>query len=125
MTESKRILVVEDNDFVRMQMVKFLADAGYSVEEATDGKDAERFLVDPIPDLMVVDVMMEPVGGFGFIRHMHGLGYADTPVILVTGDRNTDLLTQSQKYDVEGVMLKPVKRERFIKQIERTLERLT
>ena len=123
MTEQKKILVVEDNDFVRMQIVKFLEDDGYEVVNASDGRAAEQYMVDPLPDLAVVDVMMEPVGGFGFIRYMRAQGFENIPVILVTGDRNNDLLVQSQKYDVEGVLLKPVKRSRLLKLIKRTLER--
>lgn len=60
-----KILVVEDNDFVRMQIVRFLQEDGYDVVEATDGDAAlDAVGVDGGGfAAAVVDIRMEPVGG--------------------------------------------------------------
>lgn len=121
MVKKAKILVVEDNDFVRAQIVKFLIDGGYDVVEAADGQAAEKFVTDPIPDMVLADVMMEPVGGFGFVRYMRAEGYDDVPVVLVTGDQNNDLLTESQKLGIEGVLIKPVQKDRLLQVVERAL----
>jgi CheY-like chemotaxis protein len=121
MTEAKTILVVEDNDFVRMQIGMFLKSAGYEVVEATDGKAAEGMLSSN-PQLIIADVMMEPVGGFAFIRSIRNKG-VDVPVILVTGDQNNDLLEQSNKLGVASVLIKPVKKDRLISMVQRSLQR--
>ncbi len=121
MTTEKTILVVEDNDFVRMQIGMFLKTAGYNVTEATDGAAAENFL-DPVPHLVIADVMMEPVGGFAFIRAMRNKGI-QAPVLLVTGDQNNDLLEQSNKLGVVSVLIKPVKKDRLLSMVQRALER--
>lgn len=123
MAETKRILVVEDNDFVRMQIVKFLQDtdeADFEVVEASDGHAAIEAVEDGV-DFAIVDVRMEPIDGFEFIRHIRGDEY-DTPVILVTGDSNPDLLTEAGKWDVAAVLMKPVQRDRLIKTVIRTLQ---
>jgi len=123
MTSQARILVVEDNDFVRMQIVKFLKDAedtDYEVLEATDGGKALEVINDNI-DLAIVDIRMEPIDGFEFIRHIRGDGN-DAPVILVTGDSNPDLLTEAAKWDVGAVLMKPVQKDRLIKTVSRTLQ---
>lgn len=114
-----RILVVEDNDFVRMQIVKFLRDDGFVVVESRDGEDALAEIADDI-DLAIVDVRMEPVDGFEFIRTIRSTGL-NTPVILVTGDDNPDLLSESAKLGVGAVLKKPVQKERLIKTVSRTL----
>lgn len=122
MTEKqKKILVVEDNDFVRMQISTFLKSVPYEVFEATDGLAAEGELHHN-PDIIIADVMMEPVGGFAFIRNMRNKGI-DVPVILVTGDQNHDLLEQSQKLGVSSVLIKPVKKDRLISMVQRCIER--
>jgi CheY-like chemotaxis protein len=121
MTADKTILVVEDNDFVRMQIGMFLKTAGYNVTEATDGAAAENCL-DPVPNLVIADVMMEPVGGFAFIRAMRNKGI-QAPVLLVTGDQNNDLLEQSNKLGVVSVLIKPVKKDRLLSMVQRALER--
>lgn len=119
MNAKTRILVAEDNDFVRMQIVKFLADAGYEVAEAPDGGRAVEVVRGGV-DLAIVDVRMEPVGGFDFIRALRGEGIK-TPVVLVTGDQNPDLLTEAGKWGVGAVLMKPVQKERLLKTVERTI----
>lgn len=117
----KKILVVEDNDFVRLQIGTFLKSADYDIIEATDGESAEeqiRFN----PDIIIADVMMEPVGGFAFIRSIRNKG-VDVPVILVTADQNHDLLEQSNKLGIATVLIKPVKKERLIAMVQRCIER--
>ena len=123
MSSQTRILVVEDNDFVRMQIVKFLQDTegeDYEVIEATDGGKALDAMNDNI-DLAIVDVRMEPIDGFEFIRHIRGEGNK-APVILVTGDSNPDLLSEAGKWDVSAVLMKPVQKDRLVKTVSRTLQ---
>lgn len=121
MTEEKTILIVEDNDFVRMQIGMFLRGEGYKIVEASDGQAAEDQLVTN-PDMIIADVLMEPVGGFAFIRSIRNKGM-NTPVILVTGDQNNDLLEQSNKLGVASVLIKPVKKDRLVAMVQRALQR--
>ncbi len=116
-----RILVVEDNDFVRMQICKFLKDDGYETLESSDGGQAlDTVLNESNLDLAIVDVRMEPVNGFDFIRSIRGDDIT-MPVILVTGDDNPDLLGEASKLGVGAVLKKPVQKDRLIKMISRIL----
>lgn len=117
--EKTRILVVEDNDFVRMQIVKFLSDGGYETVESSDGQGALDVVANRI-DLAIVDVRMEPVDGFEFIRTIRSANLK-TPVILVTGDDNPDLLNESAKLGIGAVLKKPVQKDRLMKTVSRTL----
>lgn len=121
MNEGKTILIVEDNDFVRMQIGMFLRSVNFTIVEATDGAVAETMLSTE-PHLIIADVMMEPVGGFAFIRSIRNKGIT-TPVILVTGDQNNDLLEQANKLGVTSVLIKPVKKDRLIAMAQRAIER--
>ncbi len=120
MTEKAKILVVEDNDFVRMQIVKFLQDADFDVVEASDGQQAMDAISNEI-DLAIVDVRMEPVGGFEFIKNIRGREI-ETPVVLVTGDQNPGLLNDASAWGVTAVLMKPVEKDRLVKTVERTLQ---
>ncbi len=119
MASEGKILVVEDNDFVRMQIVRYLQDAGYDVVEASDGKEALD-ITDKSIDIAIVDVRMEPIDGFEYLRALRGMELK-TPVILVTGDQNPDLLGESQKWGVAAVLIKPVQKDRLIKMVARTI----
>lgn len=119
MSDKQKILVVEDNDFVRMQIVRFLSEENYDILEARDGEEALMNMSADIA-LAIVDVRMEPVGGFEFIRSIRG-SEMDTPVILVTGDDNPDMLNDAAKWGVTAVLMKPVQRDRLTKMVERTI----
>lgn len=121
MTENKgTILVVEDNDFVRMQIVRFLTEEAYTTVEASDGKQALEKINNDI-DIAIVDVRMEPIDGFEFLRSIRSMDMK-TQVILVTGDQNPDLLSEAAKWNVGAVLMKPVQRDRLIKTVARTLQ---
>lgn len=123
---ANKILVVEDNDFVRMQIVRYLQEINSNVLEAADGIEALDFIKreyhneNPV-SLAIVDVRMEPVDGFEFIKSIRGLDM-DTPVILVTGDNNPDLLEKAGQWGVSAVMIKPVQKDRLVKTVSRTIE---
>jgi len=121
MEKQNTVLVVEDNDFVRMQIASFLKSAGYNVLEATEGEAALDVMSEDV-DLAIVDVRMEPMGGFEFISMIQADGY-DIPVILVTGDQNSSLLEKAGKLGVVTVLMKPVQKERLVSMVERIINR--
>ena len=120
MSDTATILVAEDNDFVRLQIVKYLKDAGHNVLEATDGDQAIDVVKSESVDITIVDVRMEPVDGFDFIRAVRGMNLT-IPVILVTGDNSPDVLEKSGEWGVSAVLIKPVQKERLVKAVERSL----
>lgn len=71
MSQNNKILVVEDNDFVRMQIVRYLEETGHEVLEATDGIKAQEILT-PQVSLIILDVRMVPMDGFEFIKAIRG-----------------------------------------------------
>ena len=114
-----KVLIVEDNDFVRMQIVRYLNDASFETVEASDG-GAAMSEMDKGIDLAIVDVRMEPIDGFEFIKSLRGRNI-ETPVILVTGDQNPDLLSEANKWAVSAVLMKPVQKDRLIKMATRAI----
>lgn len=121
MSEPLHLLVAEDNDFVRMQLVKFLQDEGYHVHEAAEGSTALGIIKEIKITVALVDVRMEPMDGFEFIKAIRGQGI-QTPVILVTGDQNPDLLSEASRWHVSAVLMKPVQKDRLIKMVSRAIQ---
>lgn len=122
MAENRKILVVEDNDFVRMQIVSYLNDGGYETLEASDGEAALDFVLSGEgAGLLIVDIRMEPVGGFDFVRTIR-VQDVDTPVIFITGDQTTDILEQAGKLGVTAVLMKPVLKDRLLQTVARTMK---
>lgn len=122
MSQGSKILVVEDNDFVRMQVVSYLQDANYNVVEATNGAAALTMISADLA-LIIVDVRMAPIDGFEFIKAVRGRN-PSLPLILVTGDQNPDLLNEASKWSVSAVLMKPVQRDRLISMAERAISKV-
>jgi len=112
------ILVAEDNDFVRMQICKFLQDAGHAVLEARDGAEALSLIGAHKVGLVLVDVRMEPMNGFDLMNAVRSEG-VNTPFIMITGDNSPDILERAGDWSVLAVLIKPVEKERLLKAVER------
>ncbi|HTX03304.1 MAG TPA: response regulator [Candidatus Acidoferrales bacterium] len=86
----KRVLLVEDSITTRTLERSILEAAGYDVATAGDGEEAWSLLQDVPVDLVVTDVDMPRLDGFGLTQRIRGSQHlADLPVVLVTA-RGTD-----------------------------------
>lgn len=66
----KKLLVVDDDDAIRVMVSKILERVGYAVETARDGQEAVEKLDGGEYDGMLLDLMMPRVDGFGVIDHL-------------------------------------------------------
>jgi CheY-like chemotaxis protein len=114
-----KILLAEDNDFVRMQINRFLVDDGYEVVEAPDGLTALN-LIDESIKLAIVDIRMEPIDGLEFTKSLRAKNNS-TPVIFITGDQSPDLLSEASKLGVKATLMKPVEKDRLLKMVARSI----
>jgi CheY-like chemotaxis protein len=121
MADKSAILVVEDNDFVRMQIKQFLQTDGYNVLEATSAAEGVDF-VKSQNDIgcALVDIRMEPEDGFDFLKKLQALEIK-IPCILVTGDNNADILSKASAMGVVSVLMKPINKDRLLKMVERAI----
>jgi len=122
MSQSSHVLIIEDNDFVRLQITKFLSDAGYFVHQSSGASDGMGILLKEKDNIgiVLVDIRMEPVDGWDFIMKMQADGI-EKPVVLVTGDQNNDILAKASQMGVAGVLMKPVNKDRLVKMVERII----
>jgi two-component system chemotaxis sensor kinase CheA len=82
----KRVLVVEDSIISRMLFKSILESAGYAVKTAVDGEEAWDALQSADYDVVVSDIEMPRLDGFGLTSRIRGdPRVADKPVILITG----------------------------------------
>jgi CheY-like chemotaxis protein len=100
------VLLVEDDEDLRACLSQFLADSGYAVVSAADGREALDLLErDPVPALIVTDLMMPRMDGWELISRARAIpALAKVPVIVVSA------VAERAKVDdtVAGVLRKPV-----------------
>lgn len=78
-TERKVVLVVDDDDAVRTTLCELLESDGYIVVEAQDGEEALSVLSSETVDLMLLDLAMPRLDGFGVLREME----SPPPLVIV------------------------------------------
>jgi len=83
-TKNKRILTIEDDDFVREIIVAFLEDAGFTVLQAANGRDGLEMFRREKPDLVLLDLRMPEMDGLEVLSHVTR-DAPDTPAIVVSG----------------------------------------
>ncbi len=121
---SATILIVEDNEPTRKLLAAYVSKNGHAVIEAIDGEDALSKLKSKSIDLILLDLQMQPLGGFRFMKKIIGTEF-EVPTILVTGDPSSDILHQASDLGIVGVIQKPVKETLLIKHIDRVLKQKT
>jgi two-component system chemotaxis response regulator CheY len=89
---AKRILTIDDSKTMRDMLRFTLVDAGYEVLQAVDGQDGLDVLKKQKVDVVITDINMPKLDGYGVIRHLRAdAGYDDTPILVLSteGDQKT------------------------------------
>ncbi len=117
-----KILIAEDNPVNRELLRELLEMRGHTVAEACDGEEALGMIEQSQPDLVLLDIGMPLLDGFGVIRKIReNPRFASMPVVAVTayamqGDREKIL---SSKFD--GYLSKPVDARSLVQELDRVL----
>lgn len=81
----KSILLIEDDDIVMNILVRRLEKAGYLVETANDGKKGILLIQKKKPDLVILDMFLPVLDGFGVLEELKKSGLLpDLPVLVIS-----------------------------------------
>ena len=117
-----KILIAEDNPVNRELLRELLEVRGHAVVEACDGEEALLIIEQTQPDLVLLDIGMPLLDGFGVMRKIReNPCFASMPVVAVTayamrGDREKIL---SSNFD--GYLSKPVDARSLAQELDRVL----
>ena len=119
MTDSKRrVLVVEDEDYIRSFVTDVLAAEGYEVQEATNGYEALAVLDEWRADLIVLDLMMPCCDGWTFRAEQLGRqDLASIPVVVMSAAY--DAHREANKLQAAAILPKPFELDRLLETVER------
>jgi CheY-like chemotaxis protein len=108
-----RILVVEDDDITRDVLHRMLEQAGYEVEDATDGNTGLKAYVRQRHDLILTDIVMPDSEGLEMIRAIRRLD-SSARIIAISGGysgRADDYLTTARTLGATKILAKPFSAE--------------
>lgn len=115
-----RVMIVDDDILIRQLLSLILRSAGYSVVEATDGKDAMDKLSEAAIDLVVTDLRMPGMDGMEFTRRIRmNSAYGDLPVIMLTSDFQGYKRLEGEQAGVNGWISKPFIPQQLLQTIKK------
>ena len=119
------ILVVEDDPTIRELVRLHLASANHEVITASDGLQGLQLAVNRLPDIIVSDVQMPNMDGFGMLAAVRANEQtASIPVIFLTALDDRDSFRKSMNLGADDFLNKPVKRNELLNAITGRLKRL-
>ena len=101
---SRPILVVDDDSSIRETVSEVLNMEGYRVQTARNGLEALRAIEDRAPRLVLLDMRMPLLDGWGFARALRERGL-DLPIVVMTAAR--DARRWAQEIGARGYLAKP------------------
>ena len=119
--DALRVVVVEDEGLIRMDVVATLQEAGYEVVgEGADGEEAIKLATELDPDLVVMDIKMPKLDGISAAEKIAEL---KIPVVLLTAFSQADLVSRAAEAGAMAYVTKPFKPSDLLPAIQIALSR--
>lgn len=120
-TRAMRILVVEDEVRLAAYLKKGLTENGYVVDVAHDGIDGRHLATEGEYDLVLLDVMLPGIDGFGVLRGLRER--KDTPVLMLTARDKVEDRVSGLKGGADDYLVKPFAFSELLARVEALLRR--
>ena len=99
-------LIIEDDRAIADFVARGLREAGFAVDIATDGEQGLAVALDRQPDVVIVDVMLPRLDGFGVIDRLRRRGRS-TPVLILSARRSVDDRVKGLQAGGDDYLTKP------------------
>jgi two-component system chemotaxis response regulator CheY len=118
--EVKKILTVDDSVTILAMLNATLSAAGYETIRAEDGLEGLDALELTAPDLIVTDINMPRLDGFGFIERVRrDEKYRAIPILVLTTESDTEKKERARKAGATGWIVKPFDPAKLVAAIQR------
>ncbi len=113
-----RVLIADDDRLVLATLANGLRNAGYTILEASDGKEAVRLCEKEQPDITILDIRMPGMDGVETARRL-----TETPFLMLSAYGDEDLVEKTTNLGALGYLVKPIDVEQIVPSIEAALKR--
>ncbi|MFZ3582048.1 response regulator [Loktanella sp. DJP18] len=115
-----KILAIDDSRTIREMLRMALANAGFDVHLANDGQEGLEALATIAPDVVITDINMPRLDGFGVIEAIRGGTVLNTlPILVLTTESAQDLKDRARNAGATGWIVKPFDDAKLISAIRR------
>jgi CheY-like chemotaxis protein len=120
----KKIIIADDEEFIRRHLMKRLSSLGLIVLEAATGRQVLELLINT-PDLILMDVRMPEIDGYETTRQIKtNLSTSDIPVILLSALSGWDDIEYGFRVGADEFLCKPVTFSVILESISKKLSSL-
>lgn len=117
-----RILLVDDDDSLRTVLQALLTKEGYAVTTAQDGEEGMKIFKDGAFDLVLLDIIMPKISGFGVLRFIKDVS-PSTRVIMLTAYSELKLAVEAKQNGADDFIGKPFIRADLLNTIREVLQK--
>jgi DNA-binding NtrC family response regulator len=107
-TKNKQILLVIDDDVEWTDLLKVFFSHKYNVRVANRAEHAIETILRESPHVIILDLIMPSVDGFGFMHRMREMALSAVPTVLTTGWGSLDVKECAEAVGCVAVLSKPV-----------------
>jgi two-component system chemotaxis response regulator CheY len=117
---STTILTVDDSRTMRDMLMLALSDAGYRVVQAEDGVHGLEVLKNEMPQVVITDINMPRMDGFGFIENVRKSDkHRAIPILVLTTESDAEKKDRARKAGATGWIVKPFDPVKLVNAIRR------
>jgi DNA-binding response OmpR family regulator len=117
-----QVLVVDDDETLRVTLAQVLEEAGYEVSKAKNGVDGLSVLKqDPNFDVILSDVRMREMDGLQFLGELRN-HYPEISVMMMTGHGTVDTAVQAMREGAVNYLLKPISRRGLLEGVREAIQ---
>jgi CRP/FNR family cyclic AMP-dependent transcriptional regulator len=121
----KKILLIEDNDDIRNNTAEILELSNYKVIVAEDGKIGVEKAIEQAPDLIVCDIMMPVLDGYGVLHAVHkNESIKNTPFIFLTAKTERGDFRKGMELGADDYITKPFDGTELLNAVDSRLKKL-
>ena len=120
MDKSTRILTVDDSASMRALLNHALTSQGFDVSQAEDGEVALEWLALNEVDVVITDINMPRLDGFGLIEKLRaGSRHRDRPILVLTTESSEEKKARARAAGATGWIVKPFDPEKLVAAVRR------
>ena len=116
-----KILAIDDQQLVLLPLEKRLVALGYEVKTENNGKSGMESFETFQPDLVIVDMNMPNVSGIDVVKFIRNEKNADTPIMVLSGNTNDEVITESFDLGINDYMKKPLSLNEIYARVKRLI----
>jgi len=122
-SRKERILIIEDERPMRTALMDCLQDQGYRVLTQADGESGLQCALDEQPDLVLLDIMMPKLDGFGLCAELRRLS-RPVPVLMLTAKGEVEDRVRGLDAGADDYLVKPFSTKELLARVRALLRRV-